>query len=102
MAEWLDFNAFVRRAVGRRGRLSLVPRDGLERGGDVSRSRESRGEPSSEAEFVQRALEGPSREAEIVPQVRGGCEWAARWTSLSHFLSSGWEAGRGPLWAQLP
>ena len=74
----------------------------LERGGDVSRSRESRGEPSSEAEFVQRALEGPSSEAEIVPRVRGGCEWAARWTSLSPFLSSGWEAGRGPLWAQLP
>ena len=82
--------------------LSLVPRDGLERGGDVSRSRESRGEPSSEAELVQRALEGPSSEAEIVPRVRGECEWAARWTSLSPFLSSGWEAGRGPLWAQLP
>ena len=85
VAEWLAFNAFVRRAVGRWGRLSLVPRDGLERGGDVPRSRESRGEPSSEAEIVSR--------------VRGGCEWAARWTSLSPFLSSGWEAGRGPLWA---
>ena len=36
MAEWLAFNAFVRRAVGRRSRLSLVPRDGLERGGDES------------------------------------------------------------------
>ena len=59
----------------------------LERGGDVSRSRESRGEPSSGAEFVQRA--------------RGGCEWAARWISLNPFLSSGWEAGRGTLWAQL-
>ena len=35
----------------------------LERGGDVPRSRESRGEPSSEAEFVQRALEGLSSEA---------------------------------------
>ena len=34
----------------------------LERGGDVSRGRESRGEPSTEAEFVQRALEGPSSE----------------------------------------
>ena len=90
----------------------------LERGGDVLRGRGSRGEPSSEAEFVtrsrvdplpsseaeivQRAREGPSSEAEIVPRVRGGCEWAARWTSLSPFLSSGWEAGRGPLWAQLP
>ena len=30
VAEWLAFNAFVRRAVGRRGRLSLVLRDGLE------------------------------------------------------------------------
>ena len=36
VAEWLAFNAFVRRAVGRRGRLSLVPRDSLERGGDES------------------------------------------------------------------
>ena len=39
VAEWLAFNAFVRRAVGRRGRLSLVPRDGLERGGDESSAR---------------------------------------------------------------
>ena len=90
----------------------------LERGGGVLRGRGSRGEPSSEAEFVthsrvdllpsseaefvQRALEGPSSAAEIVSRVRGGCEWAARWTSLSPFLSFGWEAGRGPLWAQLP
>ena len=65
----------------------------------MSRGRESRGEPSSEKEFVQRALEGPSSEAEIVPRVREGCEWAARWASLSPFLSSGWEAGRGPSWA---
>ena len=68
----------------------------LERGGDVPRSRESRGEPSSEAEFVQRALEGPSREAEIVPQVRGGCEWAARWASLSPLLFLGWKEAVGP------
>ena len=74
----------------------------LKRGGDVSRGRESRGEPSSEAEFVQRALEGPSSEAEIVPRVRGGSEWTACWALLSPFLSSGWEAGRGTLWAQLP
>ena len=46
----------------------------LERGGDVLRGRGSRGEPSSEAEIVQRAREGPSSEAEIVPRVRGGCE----------------------------
>ena len=34
VAEWLAFNAFVRRAVGRRGRSSFVPRGGLERSGD--------------------------------------------------------------------
>ena len=59
----------------------------LERGGDVLRGRGSRGEPSSEAEFVtrsrvdplpsseaelvQRALEGPSSAVEIVARVRG-------------------------------
>ena len=73
----------------------------LERGGDVLCGRGSRGEPSSEAEIVQRAREGPSSEAEIIPRVGGGCEWAARWTSLSPFLSSEWETGCGPLWAQL-
>ena len=41
------------------------------------------GGPLSEAEIVQRAREGPSSEAEIVPRVRGECEWAARWASLS-------------------
>ena len=39
VAEWLAFNAFVRRAVGRRRRLSLVLRDGFERGGDESPAR---------------------------------------------------------------
>jgi len=34
VAEWLAFNAFVRRVVGRRGCLSLVPRGRLERGRD--------------------------------------------------------------------
>jgi hypothetical protein len=34
VAEWLAFNAFVRRVVGRQGCLSLVPRGGLERGRD--------------------------------------------------------------------
>src|SRR6185503_2466252 len=60
VAEWLAFNAFVRRVVGRRGHLSLVPRDGLEQGGGesplatlergrgVSRDRGSRREPLSE------------------------------------------------------
>ena len=60
----------------------------LERGGDAGRSRGSRWESSSEAE--------------IAPRVRGRCEWVACWSSLSPFLSSKWEAGRGPLWAQLP
>ena len=41
----------------------------LERGGDMLRGRGSRGEPSSEAEIVQRAREGPSSEAEITPRV---------------------------------
>ena len=49
---------------------------------------------------VEGPRRGPSSEAEIVPRVRGGCERAARWASLSPFLSSGWEAGRGPSWAQ--
>jgi len=32
--EWLAFNASVRRAGERQGRLSLTPRGGLKRGGD--------------------------------------------------------------------
>ena len=82
VVERLTFNAFVRRAGERQGRLSLMPRGGLERGGDAGRSRGSRWEPSIEAE--------------IAPQVREGCEWAAWWASLSPFLSSGLEGGRGP------
>ena len=66
VAEWLAFNAFVRRVVEQQGCLSLVPRGGLERGGDESplegrsailergggvlRDRGSRREPSCEAE----------------------------------------------------
>ena len=34
VVEWLAFNAFVRRAGKRQGHLSLMPRGGLERGGD--------------------------------------------------------------------
>ena len=60
----------------------------LERGGDAGRSRGSRWEPSSEAE--------------IAPRVRGGRRWAECWTSLSSFLSSRLERGRGPSWAQSP
>ena len=54
----------------------------LERGGDAGCGRGSRWEPSSEAE--------------IVPRVREGCEWAACWASLSTFLSSRLEGGHGP------
>ena len=49
-----------------------------------------RGVASSEVEMqgaVKGSRRGPSSEAEIVPRVRGGCEWAARWASLSPFLS---------------
>ena len=60
----------------------------LERGGDAGRSRGSREEPSSKAEIASR--------------VRGGCEWAACWASLSPFLSFRLEGGRGPSWAQSP
>jgi hypothetical protein len=60
----------------------------LERGGDAGRCRGPRWEPSSEAE--------------IVPWAREGCEWAVYWASLSLFLSSRLEGGRGPSWAQLP
>ena len=38
--EWLAFNAFVRRAGERQGHLSLVPKGGLERGGDELLPRE--------------------------------------------------------------
>ena len=34
VVEWLAFNAFVRQAGERQGHLSLMLRDGLERGGD--------------------------------------------------------------------
>ena len=34
--EWLAFNASVRKAGERQGRLSYTPRGGLERGGDES------------------------------------------------------------------
>ena len=60
----------------------------LERGGNAGRSRGSRWEPSSEAE--------------IVPRAREGRKWAVCWASLSPFLSSRLEGGRGPSWAQLP
>ena len=119
--EWLAFNASVRRAGERKGRLSFTSTGGLERGGDDSSCSRVGSLPSSEAEMF-RLLEGrfatlerggdagrsrgsrwePSSEAEIIPRVRGGCGWAACWASLSPFLSSRLEGGRGSLWAQLP
>ena len=54
----------------------------LERGGDAGRSRGSRWEPSSEAE--------------IVPRVRDGCEWAACWGFFEFFTF--FQIGRRP-WA---
>src|SRR6185312_12897709 len=100
--EWLAFNASVRRAGERKGRLSSSSRGGLER--DVDDSPRSRvgSLPLSEAEMIRlpdgrfATLErggdagrgGGSRweplsETEITPRVRGGCEWAACWASLS-------------------
>src|SRR4029079_4208333 len=58
VAEWLAFNAFVRRAVGRRGRLSLVPREGLERGGDWPPARGQVRCPRARRRCVY-AVEGP-------------------------------------------
>ena len=90
--EWLKFNASVRRAGERKGRLSFPS-----------------GVASSEAEMrgAVKGLSGePSSEAEIVPRVRGGCRWAALgtwaayWASLSPFLSSGLEGGCRPSWAR--
>ena len=105
--EWLAFNASVRRAGVRQGRLSFPSRGGLERGGDDSPCSRVGSLSSSEAEMIC-LLEGrfatlerggdaghsrgsrwePSSEAEITPRVQGGCGWAACWASLSHFLSS--------------
>ena len=66
----------------------------LERGGDAGRGRG----------LSTGALErGGNR-----PAVRGErgraalCAWAACWVSLSPFLSSRLEGGRGPSWAQSP
>ena len=119
--EWLAFNAFVRRAGERKGRLSLSSRGGLERGGDDSPCSRVGSLPSSEAETIslpegrlatlERGVDAgrgrgsrwePSSETEIAPRVRGGCGWAACWASLSPFLSSRLEGGRGPSWAQSP
>ena len=119
--EWLAFNASVRRAGERKGRFPFTSTGGLERGGDDSPCSRVGSLPSSEAE-MNCSLEGrfatlerdgnagrsrgsrwePSSEAEIAPRVRGGCEGVACWASLSPFLSSKLEGGRGPSWAQLP
>ena len=119
--EWLSFNASVRRAGERKGRLSFTSKGGLERGGDDSPCSRVGSLPSSEAEMFC-LLEGrfaslerggdagrdrgsrwePSSETEITLRVRGGCGWAACWASLTHFLPSRLEGGRRPSWAQLP
>src|SRR6185437_6652068 len=91
MVEWLAFNAFVRRSVGRRGRLALVPRDGLERGGDWPPARGQVRGPRARRRLATRSRAGPlsSSEAEMRLRGRGGCEWATCWASLNPFLSSG-------------
>ena len=119
--DWLAFNASVRRAGERKGRLSFSLMGGLERDGDDSPRSRVGSLPSSEAETI-RLPEGrlatlerggdagrgrgsrwePSSETEITPRVQGGCGWATCWASLSPFLSSRLEGGRGPSWAQLP
>ena len=49
--EWLSFNASVRRAGERKGRLSFSSRGGLERDGDDSPSSRVGALPSSESEM---------------------------------------------------
>ena len=73
VARRLAFNAFVRRAVGRRSRLSLVPRDGLERGGDGSplEGRSTTLERGGGALRDRGSREGPSSEAENELPARG-------------------------------
>ena len=86
--EWLAFNAPVRRAGERKGRLSFTSRGGVERGGDDLPCSRVGSLPSSEAEMIY-LLEGrfatlerggdagrsrgsrwePSSEAEIAPRV---------------------------------
>ena len=55
--EWLVFNASVRRAGERKGRLSFTSTGGLERGGDDSSCSRVGSLPSSEAE-TRGAVEG--------------------------------------------
>jgi len=55
--EWLSFNASIRRAGERKGRLSFTSRGGLERGGDDSSCPRVGSLPSSEAE-TRGAVEG--------------------------------------------
>src|SRR6185436_10584480 len=67
MAEWLALNAFARRSVGWRGRLSLVPRDGLERGGDWPPAQGQVRYPRARRRLATRSRAGPlsSSEAEM-------------------------------------
>ena len=54
---------------------------------------------------MQGAVEGldgsPRARQRSLRGFEGGCEWAACWASLSPFLSSKLEEGRGPSWDQL-
>ena len=65
--EWLAFNASVRRAGERKGRLSFSSRGGLERDGDYSPRLRVGSLPSSEAETIRL----PSSEAEMRGAVEG-------------------------------
>ena len=53
VVEWLAFNASVRRAGERKGRLSFTSRGGLERGGDDSPCSRLGSLPSSKAETIR-------------------------------------------------
>src|SRR6185295_15862029 len=97
--EWLAFNASVRWAGERKGRLSFSSRGGLERNGDDSPCSRVGSLPSSEAE-MRGAVEGldgsPRARRRSLRGSEGGCEWGACCASLSPFLSSRLEGGRGP------
>ena len=77
--EWLAFNASVRPAGERKGRLSFTSRGGLERGGDDSPCSRVGSLPSSEAEMFAHSRVGSllSSEAETRGAVEG-LDWSPR------------------------
>src|SRR6185437_15028499 len=85
--EWLAFNASVRRAGERKGRLSFTSKGGLERGGDDLPCSRVGSLPSSEAEtiFLLDGLDGNPRARRRSPRGSEGGGWAACWASLSLF-----------------